>query len=855
MGSAHSVTNEITPGSVVGTPGKDGVEILGLAKFLFIVVQLGLLTLVLRQFQVESSAFLRIALLAFAGFTVHHFLPLSYRLPFFVLLSLAGVAMVFGMESGVWLIALGLALIGVCHLPVSFRVRIALLLATGFLLGFQRGGWLDAPWSPVIWPILGSMFMFRLITYLYDLRYEKAPVSGWRSAAYFFLLPNVCFPLFPVVDYKTFRRNYFDEDRYRIYQKGVDAMVRGVTHLISYRFIYYYAVLAPAEVVNPADLTRYLVSNFLLYLKVSGQFHLIVGMLHLFGFNLPRTNYFYCLSSSFTDFWRRINIYWKDFMMKVFYYPAYFKLRGYGNTKALVLSTLFVFAVTWFLHSYQWFWLRGSFLLVWQDVMFWGALALLVTVNSLYELKWGRKRTLEKSSWTVRDFTDRALQTVGTFSVIVVLWSLWTSESFSSWLSLWTALGPAEFSAAGVAVVPAFLVAVAVLGAASSDGSDSVSPDKGKRKLLLRRSTAVTWILLLLLASIGIPAVYTRLGPTAANMVLSLRSDKLSRLDVAALERGYYEDLTQVNRFNSELWEVYMNRPVEWLDVQGAGLTRFTGDFLQQEMVPSMRSATRFGTISTNRWGMRDQDYERRPAPGTYRIAALGASSVMGWGVGDDETFESLLEERLQLELAEEPYTKYEILNFAVQGYYPLQQLPVLDKALSFEPNAVFYVATGRELSRAAFYLADVTRKEIAVPYDHLRQIVYKAGIEAKTSETDAIRRLTPFRSEITSWLYHSLVKICREQGVLPVWVFLPQVNEGPWEEETAPAVQLAEDAGFIVINLEDVYRQHDIDAIRLAEWDEHPNAQGHQLVAAALHQELRERHEIFFSQAAVRPE
>ena len=35
--------------------------------------------------------------------------------------------------------------------------------------------------------------------------------------------------------------------------------------------------------------------------------------------------------SSFTDFWRRINIYWKDFMMKVFYYPAFFRLRRLGD--------------------------------------------------------------------------------------------------------------------------------------------------------------------------------------------------------------------------------------------------------------------------------------------------------------------------------------------------------------------------------------------------------------------------------------------------------------------------------------------------------------------------------------------
>ena len=40
-------------------------------KFVVVLMQLGLLALVLRQFQIEGGAFLRLALLAFAGFTVH----------------------------------------------------------------------------------------------------------------------------------------------------------------------------------------------------------------------------------------------------------------------------------------------------------------------------------------------------------------------------------------------------------------------------------------------------------------------------------------------------------------------------------------------------------------------------------------------------------------------------------------------------------------------------------------------------------------------------------------------------------------------------------------------------------------
>jgi len=38
-------------------------------------------------------------------------------------------------------------------------------------------------------------------------------------------------------------------------------------------------------------------------------------------------------------------------------------------------------------------------------------------------------------------------------------------------------------------------------------------------------------------------------------------------------------------------------------------------------------------------------------------------------------------------------------------------------------------------------------------------------------------------------------------------------------------------DAGFVVISLEAVYRNHDIASVRLAKWDNHPNSFGHRLV------------------------
>jgi hypothetical protein len=82
------------------------------------------------------------------------------------------------------------------------------------------------------------------------------------------MVPNVCFPLFPVVDFQAFRRSHYAIDAHQTYQQGIDWIVRGVVHLILYRYIYYYVTLAPSEVSDPAQFMQYVVSNFLLYLRV-----------------------------------------------------------------------------------------------------------------------------------------------------------------------------------------------------------------------------------------------------------------------------------------------------------------------------------------------------------------------------------------------------------------------------------------------------------------------------------------------------------------------------------------------------------------------------------------------------------
>ena len=365
------------------------------------------------------------------------------------------------------------------------------------------------PWSPSIWPILGSMFMFRMIVYLYDLETQKEPFDPSRTLSYFFLLPNVVFPLFPVVDYSTYKRTYYNEERYKIYQVGINWIFSSVVQLILYRFVSYNLLIAPEDVTNFWELLLYLVTNMVLYLRVSGQFHIIVGMLHIFGFNLPETHHNYFQASSFTDYWRRINIYWKDFMLKVFYYPVYFRLKKYSDVTRLVIATGVVFLITWILHAYQWFWLRGTFVFLPQDMLFWGILGFLVVVNSIYEVKKGRKRSLGKRTWTPRELAIQGLKILGTFSVLAVLWSLWVTVSLDEWLALFSILIPKSPNA--MQLFPLVLVVGMIGGRLWPRSKEDKSGVASPKKASFFKTAAINGLMILAIYLIGNPRVYSRL--------------------------------------------------------------------------------------------------------------------------------------------------------------------------------------------------------------------------------------------------------------------------------------------------------------------------------------------------------
>ncbi|HEX4137633.1 MAG TPA: hypothetical protein VHY84_23690 [Bryobacteraceae bacterium] len=400
-------------------------------RFAMLAGALALLLVAFKVYGLEQPAFFSLSCIVFGGFAASYWLPFRYKETFLILLSLAGAYVLLSPVVASLLIAVALALFAVVRSTLSFRWKVLVLL--GILACFIYGrATARLPIPEEFWPVFGAVFMFRTIIYVYDVKYMKGPARIKDFLSYFFLLPNYYFLFFPVIDFQTFQKSYFKRDIHVVAQQGVWWIFRGTTQLLLYRVIYQtQGYFSPPKVPVPVAVAVKIVFTFLLYMRISGQFHIIAGMLCLFGYDMPETNRRYLLATSLNDFWRRANIYWKDFMVKIFYFPAYFKMRRNGELSAQILATMLVFAVTWFLHAYQYFWLQGRFRITYNDSLFWLILGSLVVADVWIAAGYRKNHRAPSAKSGLRT----ALQMAATFAVLSVLWSMWSANSLEEWIA------------------------------------------------------------------------------------------------------------------------------------------------------------------------------------------------------------------------------------------------------------------------------------------------------------------------------------------------------------------------------------------------------------------------------------
>ncbi len=247
---------------------------------------------------------------------------------------------------------------------------------------------------------------------------------------------------------------------------------------------------------------------------------------------------------------------------------------------------------------------------------------------------------------------------------------------------------------------------------------------------------------------------------------------------------GYYEEI---------LGGSNVGRPEGWIGFQEAGVVRYLDDdFLQFELKPRVQRTLCGQPFVTNSFGMHDGEVTLEKPEGTFRIAVLGASMDMGWGVRYQDTYANRLQDWLDAVSTGRGSLRsrrFEVLNFAVAAYSPLQRFETLHRnGLAFCPDLVIYSATTLDVRLMEIHLLEMLRNGVNLRYPFLRQAISEAGVTAgdlrlndqrELIHKDRIKAmLRPYYWGLYDRTIGMLSAECRSAGIPLVMVIIPRVGK-----------------------------------------------------------------------------
>jgi hypothetical protein len=144
-----------------------------------------------------------------------------------------------------------------------------------------------------------------------------------------------------------------------------------------------------------------------------------------------------------------------------------------------------------------------------------------------------------------------------------------------------------------------------------------------------------------------------------------------------------------------------------------------------------------------------------------------------------------------------------------------------------------------REQLDAVGVLGAEIRDGVPVPFRWGRAAFERfTGRSARMPSEELVGRIRGLGEPVAGWAIREAARVSREMGAVPVMVGLNVVTPPP--SEPMFTLVAAREAGMLALDLFRVFEGVDPDDLRVAPWDNHPNARGHQLIADRLYLELR---------------
>jgi len=315
------------------------------------------------------------------------------------------------------------------------------------------------------------------------------------------------------------------------------------------------------------------------------------------------------------------------------------------------------------------------------------------------------------------------------------------------------------------------------------------------------------------------------------------------------------------------VWALYFRTPYEQYNSRTGRL----------ELRPNIRYANARGQeFHINSKGFVGPEFADRPAPGVYRIIALGDSCTFAtgfWQIG----YPFQLERQLNKDAGSR---RFEVINAGIEGYNSTFALArIRDELLRYQPNLVIIYIGWNDLMKTDpanaarvdehAWLAELLDRSYLIRaykkllFVNLRPLVFRPAVEDSRTTT-AFDHFVPVRYRTN---LEGMVQLLTKQGVKPLLVTLPTVVQPRMTSQelrranvffpyfagaygVAPLLSLSRAYNRTIIG---VGREQSAEVVDLADyfertkdttpyfWDTmHPNEQGGRVIAELLAERLR---------------
>ena len=298
------------------------------------------------------------------------------------------------------------------------------------------------------------------------------------------------------------------------------------------------------------------------------------------------------------------------------------------------------------------------------------------------------------------------------------------------------------------------------------------------------------------------------------------------------------------------------------------------------EMRPGLDGRFAKHPLATNRFGMRGPELDVAKKPGTLRIAGLGDSVMMGWGVSYEETALTRIGR-----VAAQAGRPVETLNLGCPSYNTAVEAAFYkSKGRRFKPDLVLLIFMDNDfgfpglmlepVNRANFrksYLLEQIRKGLVRHWDDAaaredEEFVSTRHLQARENKTQEVDARGRWLKKVEEHYMHmtglegvraslkDLADMLREDGARGIVVYNPiklTVGDPASREKNAGwVVDTARELGLESLDMAPVYEEYlkgkGLQRMEQALWvspsDWHPNAVAHGLLAEAVGRSLQQQ-------------